>query len=1097
MNTKRVVASAALALASLNLFALTPTDLATLGTRSYNYGWNGNIRIYKDLAYSTRDDLSTEGAGFTGTSNNGKHRSGTYFDVYVHSSHFISVDKRAKMPVFLFLHGGAWCQPYDKDVACQGILECAANKGYFVITMDYQLQENSIDGGATSPRANATFGHMLKDVDTMLAYLKVELPKLNIPTNMIVIGGESAGGHLAMCYAFDQSAPRLPGMSDVGLPALSHPLPISCVMSDVGPTDLSEGGLVDQVWGIMGSFIPQLRGMKLLMGWLCGQDFSNMSKDNAAAYIRKWNPTDLISASSVPAILAYGCTTNAQGQAQSDDSMVPVSNFIGLTNRLASCGVPYSAKLYVGVDHGSVAWNAQEWIADRLYDFKTNHFNVTIPAVDKGPSVSYGTLDASAFSKKVDVTFGGYSGTTTLTNFPVLVKLSTSINGFKYSDFRQSNGGDLRFMASNGKLLPHEIDTWNPSGVSTVWVKVPYLTGTATKITACYGCANPPTVNPKDVWDSNYVGVWHLGESALPLNESSKRSRDFSAAIGTGIGYASTGIVGGAVNFGATGKGRMLDAADNTYLDGFTNCTIEAWTYLTARPTSGDKNVAFLTKRNATNKEYSYCFFDDGSATKVRVGVGTNMVDSGVSIASVSSNSWTHQVFTFNAGSTESYKNGANKKTGTSTATKLYAGAADLHLGNFQMGDARNFPGKIDEVRISRSVRSADWVKATYETVTKSNFATYAIGETQPVEPDRILYVDVDGVATTNDLDAALVTENITNIVKQGAGTLVASAIPNYTGDFTLEGGVFSVGIKNGAGKDKYANTIYVGPGASLQFSGTANNIMDGKKLVFEGAAASNAPGGGKFFNTGTWVTIGTNMTFTLKSDTKISCACWNRLIVKNAVVDMQGHDLSLASAPGNQIEFSSTTFRNPGNIVALGSMAFVQASGHSVFEAPGAGAGEIRLMNNASYNGYGTVSASAWKIVATNSGAKVVSNSNRFPGDSVNAMWNGSIDFGKNGSAAFVNFNGGSGSTKVSNTVFNVKGPLSGSGKLTVGPGWLNLHTSDNNTYSGAVVVRGQTVYGSSAIDYPILPGGGGIGSPRVHGLDGVLRPEGEVHRA
>ena len=272
MKTKFIAACALLAaFAAGSAFALTPTDLATLGTRSYNYGWNGNIRIYKDLAYSTRDDLSTEGAGFTGTSNNGKHRSGTYFDVYVHSSHFISVDKRAKMPVFLFLHGGAWCQPYDKDVACQGILECAANKGYFVITMDYQLQENSIDGGATSPRANATFGHMLKDVDTMLAYLKVELPKLNIPTNMIVIGGESAGGHLAMCYAFDQSAPRLPGMSDVGLPALSHPLPISCVMSDVGPTDLSEGSLADQVWGFMGSFIPQLKGMKLLMGWLSGQ----------------------------------------------------------------------------------------------------------------------------------------------------------------------------------------------------------------------------------------------------------------------------------------------------------------------------------------------------------------------------------------------------------------------------------------------------------------------------------------------------------------------------------------------------------------------------------------------------------------------------------------------------------------------------------------------------------------------------------------------------------------------------------------------------------------------------------------------------------
>ncbi len=229
-----------MALASLNLFALTPTDLSTLFTRSYSTDWGQSkkIRIYKDLAYSTRADLSTEGSGFTGTSNNGKHRSWTYFDVDVRYDYVTSVDQRTKMPVFVFLHGGAWCQPYDKDVACTWLLRCIAEKGYFVITMDYQLQENSIDGGATSPRANATFGHMLKDVDTMLDYLKVELPKIGVPTNKVVLGGESAGGHLALCYAFDQASP-LPAMTEVGLSALTHPLPVACVTSVVGPADRS------------------------------------------------------------------------------------------------------------------------------------------------------------------------------------------------------------------------------------------------------------------------------------------------------------------------------------------------------------------------------------------------------------------------------------------------------------------------------------------------------------------------------------------------------------------------------------------------------------------------------------------------------------------------------------------------------------------------------------------------------------------------------------------------------------------------------------------------------------------------------------------
>ena len=35
------------------------------------------------------------------------------------------------------------------------------------------------------------------------------------------------------------------------------------------------------------------------------------------------------------------------------------------------------------------------------------------------------------------------------------------------------------------------------------------------------------------------------------------------------------------------------------------------------------------------------------------------------------------------------------------------------------------FPGSIDEVRISTVARSADWVKASHDTVTESSFAKY------------------------------------------------------------------------------------------------------------------------------------------------------------------------------------------------------------------------------------------------------------------------------------------------------------------------------------------------------------------------------------
>ena len=373
---KSAFLSIALAVAALQVFGgiLAVTDLGALDTLPHGteYALDTQLRVYRDLAYSTRDDQPNEGAGYVrhGTEY-GKHRSGTYFDIYVAESPFSS--KRATMPVFLFLHGGSWSQAYDKDVSCHELLRRIAAKGYFVISMNYQLQNDSIVARATQPRANATFGDMLADVDTMLAYLKTALPAAGLPTDKIVLGGESAGGHLAMCYAWDQDGP---GLSEV---SLAHPLRISCVTSVVGPTDLSEGAMASHVFSPLGQLVPPLRGMRALMGWLTGTDMTHMNKSQAAVIIKKWDPVALVNKASCPAILAYGCQDKTP-RAKSSDSMVPVSNFIGLTNSLSQAGVSYDAKLFTGANHGDVAGNfgnggSGVWIVNTLSAFKANNFD--------------------------------------------------------------------------------------------------------------------------------------------------------------------------------------------------------------------------------------------------------------------------------------------------------------------------------------------------------------------------------------------------------------------------------------------------------------------------------------------------------------------------------------------------------------------------------------------------------------------------------------------------------------------------------------------------------------------------------------------------
>ena len=341
---------------------------------------------------------------------------------------------------------------------------------------------------------------------------------------------------------------------------------------------------------------------------------------------------------------------------------------------------------------------------------------------------TYSSFPASDYAKSIDISFPGYSGATSLTNFPVLVRLSEdAIYGFHYADFARPNGWDLRFTDANGNLIPHEIETWNTSGESTVWVKVPSLTA-STKITAHYGCAKPVVPKVESVWDENYVGVWHMGEQKLPLADSSNVSRDVTSADGTGIGYGFAGLAGGAVDFGAANSSRSVNMDDHRELDGFKKLTVEAWTKQDAHTA----NAGIVSKRKGAGSQTTFYMYDDGSGTTMGYSTdGSSVASAGIRLQPVMGR-WNHQVYsvdtTASASNSKAYLNGSLKGTqDVALSGGLFAGASELHVGNLDAGGAVNFPGQIDEVRISKCVRSADWVKASYETMAKDGFATYAV----------------------------------------------------------------------------------------------------------------------------------------------------------------------------------------------------------------------------------------------------------------------------------------------------------------------------------------------------------------------------------
>ena len=352
-----------------------------------------------------------------------------------------------------------------------------------------------------------------------------------------------------------------------------------------------------------------------------------------------------------------------------------------------------------------------------------------------------GSPDWTKYSHRFKMSFSGYTGSETLTNFPVLVKISESgISGFRYADCKKPGGADLRFADASGNLLASEVDTWDTNGVSLVWVKVPSLTA-ATKITAYYGWDFAPVVDSKAVWTGNgYVGVWHLNESALPLAESSGGSSPFTAgSYPQYVDCGESGIIGKSVDFSRNynngtsyGSTRLEAADDDGHLSGFTDFTVECWTYQTNYWTSG-ASAAMVSKGEGDYR--SWKVYQDHTTLKTGLeltevsGASTNRTWT-TSGDGVKTGEWVYQTFVRNKTDLNKclvYFNGENVGSKDDNRSSIFSNTRPLILGGGGTGGtSRVFPGSIDEVRISNVARSADWVKASHDTVTESSFARYS-----------------------------------------------------------------------------------------------------------------------------------------------------------------------------------------------------------------------------------------------------------------------------------------------------------------------------------------------------------------------------------
>jgi len=298
------------------------------------------------------------------------------------------------------------------------------------------------------------------------------------------------------------------------------------------------------------------------------------------------------------------------------------------------------------------------------------------------------------------------------TDFPVLIKITDANNAIFTK--AQDDGDDIRFTSSNETTdLKFEVENFSKTTPELIaWVKIPTLSHTTdTTIYLYYGNASaeaPLAADQQAVWSNGYAGVWHMNQAASPALDSTSYAHNGTQS--GGVTFGSVGIIGSATQY--SGSSQFLSGSGINLVS--SPFTVSAWI------TPTDFSVAHGWFGVGTVGIDKALHLKTMNSTSVRFGLYGD--DLNITVPNMTGQTL-YTAATLNSNLLQSYYQ-QGSFIGSRTANSYFVGPTNWVIGQNTI-NADYFAGKIDEVRISSTARSADWIATEYANQNSpSTFAT-------------------------------------------------------------------------------------------------------------------------------------------------------------------------------------------------------------------------------------------------------------------------------------------------------------------------------------------------------------------------------------